>query len=471
VQQAKNVPRHITNTLFTPIPRLLRTSRRKRLGHPIPWPFLSLAGFGLLILVGTVLLALPITTESGKGTSLVNAAFTAVSAVTVTGFVVVDTADHWNKIGEATILGLIQLGGLGIMTSATFLMVLVGFRIGIRGRALAREDLGSSGLSSVRRFVLSIVVFTLLIEGAGFGLMYLYFRGEGTTGYAMWQSAFHAVSAFNNSGFDLVGDFKSFTAFSSNYHILLVTAALVILGGIGFAVVANILSVRKLRALSLNTKIVLAGTALLLIAGTGFILGVEHSNSATLGTMSWGEKVLNSFFQSAIARTAGFNTFPTGGLNDSILFFIIVLMFIGAAAGSPGGGIKVNTFAVIASATISSVRGRQGNEAFGRRIPDEQLRKALTLAFMAMTLIVVVTMVMVAVENLRFIHGLFLVVSSFSTVGLSPIDIATLSPAGKAILMAVMFTGKLGIPLLALLLARLDREPLFSYPEERVNLA
>lgn len=457
--------------LRTPRTSRLRASHRRKLGRAVPWPLLSLAGFGVLILAGAALLALPISTESGNRTSSIDALFTAVSAVTVTGLVVVDTADHWNQFGEGVIMGLIQLGGLGIMTSVTFLMVLVGFRIGLRGRALAREDLAVSGLASVRRFVISIAAFTFVVEGIGFTLFLLRLIRANSLAESAWQAAFQAVSAFNNAGFDIQGGFRSITGYSGDYYFVLVTAGLVILGGISFAVVANILSARKLRMLSLNSKIVLSATLLLLVVGMVFVLVVERDNPETLGQMSWGHKALNAFFQSVTSRTSGFNTFPTSGMHDSTLFLTIVLMFIGGASGSTSGGIKVNTFAVVAAAVMSSIRGRKGNEAFGRRIPDEQLRKALAVAFLALIFVVIATLVFVEIEEPRFIYSLFMVLSAFATVGLSTIDTSMLSESGKIHLMAVMFIGKLGIPLLGLLLARLDRQPHFDYPEERVNLA
>jgi trk system potassium uptake protein TrkH len=424
----------------------------------------------VLILVGTVLLALPISSEGGERTSVVDSSFTAISAVTTTGLAVVDTADHWSKTGESVILGLIQLGGLGVMISATFLMVMVGFRIGMRGRALATEDLGSPGLANVRRFVLFVVAFTLLLEAAGFGLMYLFFGRHGYSEQALWRSAFHSVSAFNNAGLDLSGGSQGFAIYGDAHYLLLVTAALVLAGGISFPVLANLLSFRRFKLLSLTTKLVLLGSGTLVLVGTAFVLGMEHANPGTLGPMPWGEKLTSAFFQSATARTAGFSTTSVAALEDATLFLLVILMFIGAASGSTGGGIKVNTAAVIGSAVASSVVGRQANEVFGRRIPDDQLRMALALAFLALALVAVAAMVLVAAEDLSFIHGLFLVVSGFATVGLSPIDVADLSLAGKVLLMTLMFTGKIGTPLLGLLLVRLGRQQLYDYPEERVNL-
>ena len=467
-------PRHgrgrVVNVLAAPLPRLLRGGRARRMGRALPWPVLSLVGFLALIIAGTALLSLPLTTQGEGRASVTDAAFTAVSAVTVTGLTVVDTAGQWNRVGEGVVLGLVQLGGLGIMTSTTFFLVLLGTRIGIRGRALAREDLASPSLAAVRRFVLSIVLFTVVAEAAGFGLLYIHFGRSGPGDEGLWQAGFHAVSAFNNAGFDLLGE-RGFRQFQSTTWLLLVVAALVIAGGISFSVVANILSVRGFRRLSLNSKVVLAATLLLLAAGFAFVLGTEHGNEATLGPLPWTQRLSSAFFQSVTSRTAGFSTLPTGALLEASLFFIIVLMFIGAAAGSTGGGIKVNTLAVLVSGVVSSLRGRPRNEAFERRIPDEQLRKALTLASLALCLVFTAAMVLIATEGLRFLHSLFLVVSAFATVGLSPVDPSGFTLGGKVLLMAVMVAGKLGSPLLILLLARLDRPSRYDYPEERVNLA
>ncbi|MCI0437787.1 MAG: Trk family potassium uptake protein [Chloroflexi bacterium] len=463
----------VISTLSSPLPQVLRGSRRRELSRPIPWPVLSVVGFTVIMAVGAALLSLPMSSVDGRPTPFIDAAFTAVSAVTVTGLTVVDTADHWTGFGRWLILGLIQIGGLGFMTATTIFVVLLGFHIGVRGRALAQEDLASSNLSSVRRFVLSVAAFMLIAEALGFGLLYIHFRTEGNTGFAVTQAVFHSVSAFNNAGFDIRGGFRGLTEFSGNYLVVLVVAALIILGGIGFATVSsvvNLLHIRRQARLSLNAKVVLMGTLILLVSGTVVVLGIEYDDPATLGPMSWGDKALNSFFLSVSARTAGYNTFATSSLMSSTLFFVTILMFIGTAAGSTGGGVKVNTFTLIVLAVVSSLRGHRGNEAFGRRIPDNLLQKALTIVFLAMAFIAVVTMVLITLDDLDFLEGLFLTVSASATVGLATVDPGTLSAPSKALLMVSMFVGKLGIPLLVLTLARLEREKLFDYPEEGVSL-
>src|SRR4030042_1407992 len=342
-------------------------------------PMILVYGFAGIIALGTILLMLPISGKTGQFTSPVDALFTATSGVCVTGLVVVDTGTYWSSFGQGVILALIQLGGFGFMTSAILLLLALRKRIGLREKMLIAESMGLPRMGGLVSLVNRIAVFTLLAESIGTALFYIRFSAENPPGTAVWKSVFQSVSAFNNAGFDIFGNFRSLMDYQGDTLVVLVTAALIILGGLSFLVVADVFAARGLTRLSLDSKVVLTTTISLLVVGTIVILLAEFSNSATLGALPFPQKLLDAFFQSVTPRTAGFNVIDMAQVADYTLFFTILLMFIGGASGSTAGGIKVNTFGMLMATMWSSIRGKEYAGEFGREFRTQQIYRALVV--------------------------------------------------------------------------------------------
>lgn len=431
-------------------------------------PLVMAYGFGGMIAVGTALLLLPFATQSGHSPGLLTALFTSTSAVTVTGLVLVDTGSYWSPFGQAVILTLIQLGGLGFMTSSTLLLLVLGRKVTLRERILIGEAMGSEpSPGGMVRLVRRIVLLTLAIEAAG--AVYLTWRFSAYPGAsALWQGVFHSVSAFNNAGFSLLPD--NLMGFQQEVSTLLMVAVLVILGGISYTLLADVARFRRFRRLTVDSRIVLVSTGVLLAAGTIFILIAESSNPATLGPLSWPYKILNAFFHSVMPRTAGFNSLNIGGLMQATLFFTMILMFIGAASGSTGGGIKVNTVGILVASTLSTLRGRPHPEAFGREIMEEQLRRALLLVALGLGIVFAATFVLSLVDNHTFVDQFFETFSAFGTVGLSLGITPTLSAMGQMLIIVTMFVGRLGPLTLALSLTQRHHIVRYRYAQEAVKI-
>jgi trk system potassium uptake protein TrkH len=433
-------------------------------------PVILVYGFAAIIAIGTILLLLPVASKSGQFTSPVNAFFTATSAVCVTGLVVVDTADYWSSFGQGVILALIQIGGLGFMTSATLLFLLFGRRIGLRERWLIGRSLGLERMGGLVRLVRRIAIFTIVVELIGTAIFYVHFSVENSLETALWKSVFQSVSAFNNAGFDVFGNFRSMLDYQTDTLVILTTGALVILGGISFMVVADIGAVRRFARLTLDSKIVITAVAALLILGTGVFLLTEYSNPDTLGPLSFPYKLLNAFFHSITPRTAGFSTINVGSMADYSLFFTIVLMFVGGAAGSTAGGIKVNTFGMLIAAMWSSLKGKEHAGAFGREFVTQQINRALALVMLALGLITFVVFILTITEDFKFLSILFETFSAFGTVGLSTGITPDLSIAGKLIITATMFIGRLGPLILVLSLIQRQLPSKYRYPQDEVRV-
>ena len=426
-------------------------------------------GFAAMIAIGTVLLLLPIATKTGETTRFIDALFTATTSVCVTGLVVVDTANHWSLFGQAVILSLIQLGGFGFMTSATIFLLTLGRRISLRERLLIGESLGMEKFRGLGRIVWQMAVFTILIEIAGTAIFY-FGTSIGKLDMPIWKSVFHTISAFNNAGIDIFGNFSSLTEYQKDPAVLIVTSALIILGGISFLVVVDIIKTRKWLFLSLDSKLVLYTTALLLFLGTAVFLLTEYSNSAAMGQLSPLERVLNAFFQSVTARTAGFNAIDMTVIGDYALFFTMLLMLVGGASGSTAGGIKVNNFSMLLLTVWSSLKGKENPSAFGREFHIQQIHRALAVVVLSVFLVSVAVFFLTLTENFKFIDLLFESVSAFGTVGLSTGITPALSVAGRLIIITVMFFGRLGP--LTITLALVQRQNIYGtrYPRETVRI-
>ena len=426
-------------------------------------------GFFGLILIGALLLSLPVATHSGQ-LPFLDALFTATSAVCVTGLVVVDTGTYFTRFGQTVIMILIQVGGLGIMTAATIVFILLGKKITLRERLVIKEAMNQISLEGLVRLVQIVILLTLAVEAVGALILSTRFIPEYGLWTGLYYSVFHAVSAFCNAGFDLIGGFRSLTPFARDPVILLTIPALFILGGLGFTVVMELHQKRRLRRLTLHTKMVIIISFLLLTLGTVIIFLMEFNNPATLGQFGFFGKVLNAFFTAATTRTAGFNSVPTDGLMQPTLFFMLGLMFIGASPASTGGGIKTTTYGALMVAVISSIRGSEDAVLFHKQIPVEILRRALSIAIIAFTLVFVVTLTLLITEGGQLLVMFFEAMSAFGTVGLSTGITGDLSPLGRVVIIFTMFAGRLGPLTLMFALARRLKKAPVRYTTERIML-
>jgi trk system potassium uptake protein TrkH len=425
-----------------------------------------LIGFAVVIAVGTVILTLPIASAAGTWTRLLDALFTSTSAVCVTGLVVLDTGTYWSPFGHVVIMALIQVGGFGFMTGSTLLLfLLVGRRTGLRDRMLVQASTGVPELGSVTTLVKRIAIFTVVAELAGAIALTVGFAGEGMAwAQATWWGVFHAISAFNNAGFDLVGGFRSLTDFAGDPWILAPIGVLIVFGGLGYAIVGDAVDKRRWKRLALETKLVLATTVVLIVGGALVIAVFEWSNPRTLGAMPQDQRPLNALFESITLRTAGFSAIDTGSLVESTLFVVMALMFIGGASGSTAGGIKVNTFSILLVAIVSTARGVPSAEAFGRRIPHILIYRALSVALLSIAIVFMVGLLLeLTTPDASFVQVLFESISAFGTVGASTGITPDLPDPARLVAIVAMYLGRLG-PLTLVLALMARSRPMRSRP-------
>ncbi len=415
-------------------------------------------GFLFVILVGSILLVLPITHLEGVDVHYIDALFTATSAVSVTGLIAIDTADHFNVFGRFIIAILIQIGGLGVTSVGAAFILISQRKFGLRQRILLKEGLNVDGLGGVVRLVKSVLKMTLIIELVGFILSFIVFSQDYPFWSAIGISAFHSVAAFNNAGFDILGDLQNLIPYRDSLLLNLTTAGLIIAGGFGFVTISEILKKQHYKKYSMNTKVVILMTISLLIIGTLLLKLTEG--------FGW----MDSFFFSTSARTAGFSTISVGDFSQTGLLILMVLMFIGASPGSTGGGIKTTTFFAI----LMSIKGISTNTpvtAFKRRIPAESLVKAFSIFILAISVICLNTFLVLVVQpELKFLDVLFEVVSAIGTVGLSVGITPELNLLSKLIICLTMFIGRLGTLTIASVWAYRMAATTFNYPEERITI-
>ncbi len=427
-------------------------------------------GFAAIIIIGSAFLLLPAATQTGRSASPVDALFTATSAVCVTGLVVVDTGTYWSHFGQGVLLLLFQIGGLGFTALATMFLLALGRRIGLRERLLIQQTMGVERLGGLVTIMRRLVAFTFIVEGAGILILFLRLSATNPPLSALWSATFHAVSAFNNCGMDIFGNFKSLIDFQTDPTILLTTAALIIIGGLGYIVVQDVLSVRSFHKLSTDSKVVLVTTFWLLVLGTAFILLAEFGNPSTIGILSFPGKLLVSFFQAVTPRTAGFSAVDIGKMSGLSLFLTMFLMFVGGASASTAGGIKVNTFGLLVSTAWCSVQGKEHPGAFGREFTEQNIYRALVLVMLYLAFVALAVIALSLTENFGFVNILFESFSAMGTVGLSTGITPGLSTVGRLILVFVMFAGRLGPLTLALTIAQRQRPAEFRYPEDIVRI-
>ena len=395
-------------------------------------PQLLMVGFASVILTGAVILMLPISVREGATVSFIDALFTSTSAVCVTGLIAIDTADHFTVFGRAVVAALIQIGGLGVTCVGVSLILAAGRKIDFHTRKLIKESWNIDSYQGLVKLVKQVLKLTFAFEVVGAVLSFLVFSQD----YSFWDawgiSIFHSIAAFNNSGFDILGNLQNLIPYSDSILLNLVTAGLIICGGIGFLVILDIKKKKRFKKLTLHSKVVITMSIVLILVGTILLKSTEN--------ITW----LQAFFHSVSARTAGFSTTPLGEFTNAGLFVLVILMFIGASPGSTGGGIKTSTFFVL----ITVFRGIVKNQPFGafkRRISNKVIMQAFNVVFLSLMVVVIGTLLLcVTAPECTFIQILFEVTSAFGTVGLSTGITPYLNSISKYILILIMFIGRLG---------------------------
>lgn len=443
---------------------------------------LVIGSFAGTILVGTIVLYLPISSASGQ-TSFLDCLFTATSATCVTGLTVVRTGSHFTVFGRTVILLMIQLGGLGIMTASTFLLLLFGRSISLRERAVLRDTLNPARTRNLSRLVIYTVVFTVLVEALGVLSLYGAFKPLVGSGRAYEAAVFHSISAFCNAGFSTLD--SNLEGLGVYPRIVATVMALYVIGGLGFFVVLDIVSGlrRKLTRrhlkgaplFSLHTRLSLITVVILLVVGAAGLYLLEGHR--LFAQMEWPYAVLASVFNSATARTAGFSTVPVSRMSDASLFLLTLLMFIGASPGSTGGGVKTTTFSLAVLFLLARMRGRSDVNVLGRRAPESAISKSLAIISMSIIVLSVAIFLLLILERGEtaegvnaptFIQVVFEAFSAFGTVGLSTGITPHLTSGGKLVIIALMFVGRLGPLTVATLVATRVQTPRFSLPEENI---
>lgn len=426
-------------------------------------------GFFLIILLGTLLLMLPISSKSGTVTGFVPALFTATSASCVTGLVVVDTGTYWTFFGQVVILVLIQIGGLGFMTIATLFSRLVKHRMSMRERGVMATSISSNSFGRITEITRTIGSGTLIFEAVGAVLLCIRFIPERGFAEGLWFGIFHSVTAFCNAGFDILGDYASLTAYYDDALVCVTIMVLITIGGIGFLVWDDVKrNGLRWRRYELQTKLVLSTSAILTFGGAVLFFFLErHRMNAD---MSFGEQVLVSFFSSVTPRTAGFNSVDTAALSPGSKLLTMILMFIGGSSGSTAGGVKTSTVAVLAVCLASGVLGKRDPEIFGRRISNDDARRAGVMVFMNISLALGGALLISLAQDFELTDLLFEVMSAMGTVGMTTGITRDLSSFSALIITLLMYLGRVGsISFAMALLERRAHSPV-RCPEEAVTI-
>ena len=433
-------------------------------------------GFIVVILTGALLLMLPISSKNGASLPFLDALFTATSATCVTGLVVADTGTYFSLFGQIVVILLIQIGGLGIMTMSMILFSFTGRKISLHDRMSMAEGLGESRLQGVVRLTRGALLVTGLVELTGAILLSFRFIPQYGLAKGMWFSVFHSISAFCNAGFDLIGGYRSMTLYDKDPFVLLTIMGLIVAGGLGFGVIINLRNTRDLRRLRLHSKMVLTGTAFLILIGTLAFLWIEYENPKTIGSMNLFDKIVNSMFQSVTLRTAGFNSIDQLAMHDASKGVGILLMLVGGGPAGTAGGLKITTVFTLFLAARAYLRGKFETEAFGRTIPLEQTRRALTITLLGSVFLLGMAMMLSFSEqdmpagSLGLLNQLYEATSAFCTVGVSTGVSAAGSSVTRVILILLMYAGRVGLVTVALSLVESTtrKEPVLHYPQEDV---
>ena len=429
--------------------------------------------FLLVIFLGSVLLSLPVSSRNGESCGAMTAVFTATSATCVTGLSLVDSYSQWSAFGQVVLLGLIQIGGLGYMAFVSVFYFLLRRRIGLRERLVLQQAMALDELKGVVRLVRLMLAGTFLVEGVGALILTLRFLTEYPLKKALWLGVFHAVSAFCNAGFDILGFITpgaSFAAYRGDVVVNLTLTALIVIGGLGFFVWNDLLMLRqKNHRLSVHTRLVLWTTGILLVGGSLAILALEWNNPATLGGLTVGKKILAAFFQSGTTRTAGFAAVDQGSLTGSGKLVSILLMLVGGSSGSTAGGIKTVSVALLFLMSYSVLRNHKETVLFGRRIPQQQMASAASIALLVSGLGLMGGMILSATNGLALSDCLYESISAICTVGLSTGITAGLNLGSKILLIVYMFFGRVGIMTISFaFMTKIPPDNAVRRPEARV---
>jgi len=438
----------------------------------LPGQVVALAAMAL-ILLGACLLLLPFATQPGTDLGIIDALFTATSAVCVTGLIVMDTPQDFTLFGQWVILFLIQIGGLGYALMATLILLMLGRRLGLRDRMMLTETLNTMDMQGLVRFVKLVVMITISLEGIGTLVLTIRFAQDYAWNTALYYGVFHSISAFNNAGFALFSD--SLIPFQTDWTINLMITALIILGSIGFLVFDDLVENyhRRRFRLRTHTKLVVITTLILIVGGTLGIALLEWYNPHTLHPLSMGEKLTISYFQS-VSRTAGFTTIDVGDMRDATLYTLLLLMAIGGSPGSMSGGIKTTTIAIVFLTVWNMLRRDSDVEVFHRRLPQELVTQALCLTILALALITGMTLLLSSVESQPFLSLMFEVTSAMGIVGMSLGDgearslSALLTDFGKVMIMVCMLLGRFGPLLIGLFAVKTSVHKPYRYATGRV---
>lgn len=423
-------------------------------------------GFTLASILGAFLLMLPVATVDQQGLAFIDAWFMATSAVCVTGLAVITPRTDLTLFGQFVILFLIQIGGIGFMTIASMMAVLLGKRISIRDRLLLKEALNQQSLDGIVRLVIAIVIATVTIELVGAVILTAQFWGQMPPVQAIYYGLFHAVSAFNNAGFDLFGN--SLVDYSQQYTVQVTIAGLIIVGGLGYIVMVNMVQTRfRFAKMTVHSKIVLVTTCVLLVVATMMLVLLEWQN-VIYQHQAFDYLLMNSFFQSVSLRTAGFNTVDLMRLRDATVYFMIFVMFIGASPGSTGGGIKTTTLAVAVLLVYHVIRGRKEVTVFYRTITQDFVIKSFVLIMLSVFMVMLTTFVLTMSESGAFLPLLFESVSAFATVGLSLGVTPELSTVGKVMIILTMLAGRVGPLTLFFAMSNQTTTTGYRYPEDKI---
>lgn len=417
--------------------------------HYIPMSFL------FTILAGAVLLTFPFSSATGEWTDFVTALFTSTTSVCVTGLVVVDTFAHWSFIGQVIIMLLIQVGGLGVVTVAAIVMLRSKKKISFGELVILEDSLSIDKRREAKSFLFRIVRGTFIVEGVGALLYCIEFIPKLGFFEGIWASVFHAVSAFCNAGMDVIGP-NSMIDFNTSVLPMVVTMALIVLGGIGFVVWVDVLDCFKegikkrfniktiIRRLSEHSKIVILITIVLIVVGAAITYGIEYDNPATLGKMGTGDKILNSFFQSITLRTAGFVSVPQDGLTDVSVLMGCIWMFIGGSPVGTAGGVKTITAFLFFTNAVSYIFNRNEHVVFKRRVPEDQMRKASAIVFVSLSITLIMTLLLLTRPGVGLTDALYEVFSAVGTVGVSRSLTPNLDTIGRLIIILSMYLGRIG---------------------------
>ena len=447
--------------------------RKKRLN--LSTTHIIMLSFMVAVLVGSLLLSLPISSADGQGVRYIDALFTATTATCVTGLVTVTTATAWSSFGHAVILVLIQIGGLGIITVMSGLMILINRKMGIGDRLLIQDAFNLNTLSGLAVFVKKVVLGTFIIEGIG-ALMYMTVFVPQFGARGVWISVFNSISAFCNAGMDIIGE-NSLADYARNPIINFTSSALIILGGIGYVVWWDLIRVfgdknkkGALKKLTLHSKIALVSSIILVFVGGGLILLLEYNNPLTLAGHSLFDKIQMSLFQSVTTRTAGFAAIPQQNLTDSSAIVSLLLMFIGGSPVGTAGGVKTVTFVVLLASAIANVRGQKEVTLFNRRIAKSAVEKSATVCTMSFGIMFISTLLLSLVCKAPFMDILYETASATATVGLTRGITPYLNEIGKIIIIFTMYLGRVGPISLALALGGKTKNNIIKNPVEDISV-